>query len=153
MVSLPTGLSVLVAVQVILSNDPTLSSADFWRPNRPPCWGIVAVFIRDHFIHMLSEELVVAIHYISKIQYNINRSMVEYIAGRSVHQRNEELHISHSVVMNCGVSLHLWSNKSGWEKEIVITAKAPCFVRCSNLNTRILNIFYGLYSSVTANDL
>jgi len=33
--------------------------------------------------------------------------MVEYVAGSSDLQWNDGLLISHSVVMNCGVSLHL----------------------------------------------
>jgi len=39
----------------------------------------------------------------------INRSLVEYITGSSDLWQNEWLLISHSVVINCCVSLHLWS--------------------------------------------
>jgi hypothetical protein len=37
--------------------------------------------------------------------------MVGYVAGSSDLRRMEGLHISHSVVMNCGVALHLQSIK------------------------------------------
>ena len=36
----------------------------------------------------------------------MNQSMVEYIGGSSDLRRNEGLHIKHSVVTKCGVSLH-----------------------------------------------
>ena len=39
----------------------------------------------------------------------MNRSMVQYSAGSSDRQWNERLLTSHSVVTNCGVSLHLCS--------------------------------------------
>jgi len=77
--------------------------------------------------------------------------MIEYIAGSSDLQQNEGLPISHSVVMICGVSQHLWSIKPtwAWEKETLITHIPPFFGIGLNPYTMIWNRCSPSYASMT----
>jgi len=81
---------------------------------------------------------------------SINPSMVENSAGSSDPWWNEGLLISHSVLMICRVSLHLWSMKPtrAWEIETLITLIPPFIVICSNLCTRILDRCSPSYDSM-----
>jgi len=63
--------------------------------------------------HVLWTKIVVN-YYRCTMWYTMNWSMVEYIANSSDLWRNDGLHISYSVVTNCGVSLHLWSMQPTW---------------------------------------
>jgi len=63
----------------------------------------------------------------------INQSMVQYITPCSDVRQNNWLEISHSVVTNCGVLLHLWSMKpTRLKTETWNTHILPFFVICSN---------------------
>jgi len=85
------------------------------------------------------------------MRYRINRSMVEYTEGHSNLQQNEGLLISHSVVMNCGVSLHLSSMKVTWavRKRNLLRPNPPVFIIWSNSYTRICDSCLPLYASIT----
>jgi len=69
----------------------------------------------------------------------MNRSLVEYVAGSTDIRRNEVLLMSHSVVTNCGMSVHLWSMipTQAWEKDTLITHIPSFVVVCFNSYTTI----------------
>jgi len=66
---------------------------------------MITVFSGDPFLDMLCKTKIAVNYSRCKMRCRINRSMVEYIAHSSDFRWNAGLLISHSVVMNCGVSL------------------------------------------------
>jgi len=101
-----------VACSQQLSGYSELSSPRCREPNRPPGGAKLTVFGGDPFVNMLCYTNIVVNYYRCDMRYRINRSLVDFIAGSSDLQQNKGLLISHSVVTNCGDSLHLWSMKS-----------------------------------------
>jgi len=81
----------------------------------------------------------------------LHRSMAEYVAGSSDIWQNERHLISHSIVINCGVSLHLNFMKptQAWENETLITHILPFFAICSNSYTRMLDRWSTSCASMT----
>jgi len=137
----PDRLTLPVAVHQPLSEDPEMAYTALLRAKYATrCTQIRCLQSRFLRQHVLWTKMLVN-YYRCMMWCRIHWIMVEYDVGSGDLWRNEGNHISHSVVMICGVSLILWPLRPtrAWEEETLITHIPPLFVICLDSYTRIVD--------------